>query len=126
MLSDKRILVVENEPLIALELATTIAEANGIVSALARSRREALPIAQSMDIDVAILDVNLSDGKCFPIASLLAERKIPFLFCTGDNIDTQQFAEWPGVPVIMKPYKEEMLMRGILQLLGKDVPACMA
>lgn len=124
MLRDTRILVVENEPLIALELAITIAEANGVVTAMARSCQEALPIAQSEDIDVAILDVNLADGNCFPVAALLAERKIPFLFCTGDNIDTHQFAAWPDVPVIAKPYGEEMMIRGLLQLLGKDLPAC--
>lgn len=122
MLRDTRILVVENEPLIALELATIIAEANGVVTALAHSCREALPIARSVDIDVAVLDVNLSDGKCFPVAAVLAERNIPFLFCSGDNIDTHQFADWPGVPVINKPYKKEMLMRGIFQLLGKVSP----
>ena len=71
-----------------------------------------------------ILDVNLDDGNCFPVAALLAERKIPFLFCTGDNIDTHQFAAWPDVPVIAKPYGEEMMIRGLLQLLGKDLPAC--
>ena len=117
MLSHARILLVENEPLLALELAQTIAEANGTVAATARSREEALQLAITSEINCAVLDVKLSDGKSFAVARLLAERGIPFLFCTGDIADQQQFSDWPGVPVIGKPYKTETMIIEISSLL---------
>lgn len=120
MLSHARILLVENEPLLALELAQTILEANGTIAATARSREEALKLAISSEINVAVLDVKLPDGKSFAVAKLLEERGIPFLFCTGDIADQQQFKDWPGVPVIGKPYKTETMIDGIISLLQQS------
>src|SRR5688572_1513504 len=119
MLSHARILLVENEPLLALEFAQTVIEANGTITATARSREEALQLAISSEINVAVLDVKLPDGKSFAVAEILAERGIPFLFCTGDVADRQQFKDWPGVPVIGKPYKAETIVHEINSLLER-------
>ena len=65
MLSHARISLAENEPLLALELAQTILEAHGTIAAIARSREEAMKLAASSEINVAVLDVKLPDGKSF-------------------------------------------------------------
>lgn len=122
MLSHARILLVENEPVLALELAQTIVEANGTIAATARSREEALELAISSEINVAVLDVKLPDGKSFAVAKLLEERGIPFLFCTGDIADSQQFSDWPDVPVIAKPYKTENMISELISLLKRRDP----
>jgi len=117
MLGGARILVVENEPVIAMEMAQTIEEAGGIVAASVRSRHEALTLAGHSDIDAALLDVRLDDGTAFDIASRLAARGIPFLFCTADSEDLAHFSDWPEVPVIIKPHRPEVIIDALSQLL---------
>jgi DNA-binding response OmpR family regulator len=123
MLRNARILIVENEPLLALELTQTIIEAKGTIAATARSREEAARLAITSEVNVAVLDVKLPDGKSFSVAKILAERGIPFLFCTGDVADQQQFKDWPGVPVIGKPYKTEAMIQEISSLLSRHSPS---
>ena len=77
MLNGARILVVEDEPLIAMELAQTIEEAGGTVVASARTHLEALRFAETAECDAALLDVRLRDGTAFDAAAILAARGIP-------------------------------------------------
>lgn len=117
MLNQAKIFVVEDEPLIAMELAQMIIEAGGVVAASAKSQQEAIELARSADIQAALLDVRLPGGKSFDVAVLLAGRGIPFLFCTADVDDPGQFLDWPGVPVIAKPYKPDVLIEQLGKLL---------
>ena len=76
---------------------------------------DALKLAAEADIDAAVLDVNLNEQQSFPVADLLRERGVPFLFATG-------YAEggvgWSGVaPVIAKPYTRHQLQRELEALL---------
>jgi CheY-like chemotaxis protein len=117
MLGGARILVVENEPLIAMEMVQTIEEAGGIVAAAVRSQHEALTLAEHADVHAALLDVRLPDGTAFGVASRLAARGIPFLFCTADSEDRAQFSDWPEVPVIIKPHGPEVIINALSRLL---------
>ena len=123
MLSRARIFVAENEPLIALELSQTLEEANGLVVATARTLVEALEFAATGEFDVAILDVRLSDGNSFGVASVLTARAIPFLFCTGDASDLLGTGEWANVPVVPKPYKPDMIVTEVARLLNRRIAA---
>lgn len=93
ILGGSRILVVEDEALIAMELAQMIEEAGGIVAASVRSRHEALNLAEHAEFHAAVLDVRLPDGTAFDVASRLAAKGIPFLFCTADSEYRTQFSE---------------------------------
>ncbi len=117
MLGGARILVVENEPLIAMEMVQTIEEAGGIVAASVRSQHEALTLAEYADVHAALLDVRLSDGTAFDVASRLAARGIPFLFCTADSEDRARFSDWPEVPVVIRPHRPEVIINALSQLL---------
>ena len=64
-----------------------------------------------------MLDVRLPDGTAFDVASRLAAKGIPFLFCTADSEDRTQFSEWPNVPVIAKPHRPEAIINALCQLL---------
>jgi DNA-binding response OmpR family regulator len=123
MLTGARIFVVENEPLIALELSQTLADADGVVVGMSRTLVEALDFAATGEFDVAILDVRLSDGKSFGVASVLSARAIPFLFCTGDTTDLDQSGEWSGVPVVAKPYTPEIIVKEVAALLRRKLAA---
>jgi len=120
-LNGARILVAEDEPLIVMELAQMISEAGGIVAGSARTPQEALAFAQHEDFDVALLDVRLRDGTIFEAAAKLTARGIPFLFCTADNEDRGQFAQWPDAPVISKPHQTGVLVNTLSRLLQSRI-----
>lgn len=117
ILGGARILVVEDEALIAMELAQSIEEAGGIVAASVRSRHEALTLVEYADFHAAVLDVRLPDGTAFDVASRLAARGIPFLFCTADSQDRARFSDWPEVPVVTKPHRPEVIVNALSRLL---------
>ena len=117
MLDDLRILLLEDEPLIAMELAEIISAAGGTVAASIRTAQEALGFFDEANIDVAILDVHLRTGTSFEVAEALAELKIPFVFCTGGGQDQRHIAKWPDVPVIVKPYRAGVVVETLSKLI---------
>ncbi|MDO9460990.1 MAG: response regulator [Alphaproteobacteria bacterium] len=118
MLDGVKVLVVEDEPLIAMELALTIEEAGGVVAGSVRSLTEAIEAARTTDFDVALLDVRMRDGTTFSVAKILSVRKIPFLFCTGDSEQRDEFRDWPDVPLVSKPHKPENVIAVLSKLLA--------
>lgn len=82
-LAGKHVLLVEDELLIALLVEDMLAEAGCIVVGPFARLPEALAAAAVEPVDVALLDVNIAGKKVFPVAHLLEERGIPFLFATG-------------------------------------------
>lgn len=79
----KRVLLVEDELLIALLVEDMLAEAGCIVIGPFARMPQALAAAAVEPVDVALLDVNIAGEKVFPVAHVLEERGIPFLFATG-------------------------------------------
>jgi CheY-like chemotaxis protein len=104
-LAGKRILVVEDEPIVAIALQDILADFGCHVVGPAFRLASALELAASEAIDAAILDVNMGDGFSFGVAELLRARAIPFVFATGygrAGLD-------PGfddAAVLQKPYRE--------------------
>jgi CheY-like chemotaxis protein len=99
----QRILVVEDEILVAGELADDIEELGGIVLGPAYSVKDALAICAGSDLDAAILDINLNGNKVFPVSDLLLRRGIPFVFHTGTVKGPSALKLYDGVPVVSKP-----------------------
>jgi CheY-like chemotaxis protein len=100
-----RILLVEDESLIAMLIEDTLSELNCTMVAVAATLGDALDKASSMDFDIAILDVNLNGSPSYPIAALLVRRRIPFIFSTGYGVSgvPEAFRE---LPVLTKPFNE--------------------
>ncbi|MFT2215669.1 response regulator [Rhizobium giardinii] len=82
-----RILIVEDEYLVALHLEDLLREMGHRVLYSASRIDEALQLARTSEIDFAVLDVNLAGVQSFPIADVLRERGIPFVFATGYGPD---------------------------------------
>jgi DNA-binding response OmpR family regulator len=102
--SDARsILIVEDEPLIAMMLEDFLLSLGHEVRATCESVSEALKAVQAGDFDLAILDVNLKGESVWPVAAMLRERAIPFILASGGHVDPPP-AEFAGVPMIDKPY----------------------
>ncbi len=110
----KRIFVVEDEVLIAFEMADALEDLGFEVVGPSTHLASALDMAQEMDIDVACLDVNLGKGKTSePIAKLLAERGIPYVFITAYDADQIPFVDSTD-KVLQKPVSIENLRKVLL------------
>ncbi len=83
LLTGKRVLVVEDEYLIALEVENALLDAGCIVVGPFASVQAALAAAKVENVDVALLDVNVAGEMVFPVAYVLEAKGIPFLFVTG-------------------------------------------
>jgi DNA-binding response OmpR family regulator len=77
------ILLVEDELMIAEDLAEALSDAGYEVVGPVGHVAQAVTTARSTDVDAAILDVNLHGEQVFPVADTLRERNIPFVFVTG-------------------------------------------
>ena len=82
-LNGRRVLVVEDEALIAMQIEAELEDAGFRVVGPAPSARQALRLILREAIDVAILDYRLGDDNSDQIAAALVERKIPFMLMTG-------------------------------------------
>lgn len=78
-----RILVVEDEFLLAMDIESAIREAGGEVVGPVVSLEEAVATAEREDLNAAVLDLNLRGEMSYPVAEVLDSRRIPFLFATG-------------------------------------------
>jgi PAS domain S-box-containing protein len=108
----QRILLVEDEVLVAMMIQDCLIEWGHSVIGPASKASEALRLAENTDYDAAILDINLGDGTAYAIANVLSRRRIPFIFITGyesDSIDER----FSAVPVLQKPIETQAL-RNIL------------
>ncbi len=98
-----RVLVVEDEPIIALNMQTILLDLGYRPVGPANTINEAMAVIEQRRFDAAILDVSLPDGESFGLANLLIERKIPFFFVTGRYLDALH-GPLAEVPVISKPF----------------------
>jgi PAS domain S-box-containing protein len=115
-LAAKRVLVVEDEPLIALEIAQILKDVGVVVIGPAASIEGAfLAIAehQAEGIDAGLLDMNLSGRPVCPVADALTSAQIPYAFLTGYGRDELSDIR-PGTPIIRKPFGPGQ----ILEILG--------
>lgn len=99
-----RILIVEDEMLVAMNIEDMLLDLGHEVSGMAGRLDTALALASEGSFDAAMLDVNLAGQQSFPVADLLAERNIPFLFATGYGLQGIE-ERHRGRPVLQKPFR---------------------
>ncbi|MCM2458962.1 response regulator [Pseudomonas sp. CG7] len=109
-LAGNRVLVVEDEGAIALLIEEMLEEFECEVVASVARLAKACEIARSVQVDLAILDVNLAGERVFPVAEILRGRHIPFLFSTGYGASGLP-AEYAGCPVLHKPFSQNELQQ---------------
>lgn len=121
-LSGLRALVVEDEGVIALLIEDMLLDLGCEVVASAAHLDKACTLARSSDFDFALLDLNLDGRSAVPVAHILRERRIPFLFSTGYG--TSGIAdEFPSQLVLAKPFKISELRDKISLTLASHRPA---
>ncbi len=107
--AELRVLVVEDEYLVAMLLEDMLTELGHRVIGIAGDVATALEMAQREEMEVAILDVNLGGAETYPIADVLLARGIPFLFATGYGR--------AGLP---PPYRDAPVLQKPFQLAGLE------
>jgi DNA-binding response OmpR family regulator len=116
-LKGARILVVEDEALIAFELQATLTDAGAQVIGPSLTLAEAFAVASRESLSAAILDVRLGRDTVGPVARQLAARDIPFLFYTGQVETGPIRAQWPHCKIILKPAPVRTLVGAVAALL---------
>lgn len=115
----KRVLIVEDEALLAFELQLAFEDEGAQVIGPALSLMKALEaVAHTPDIDLAVLDVDLAGEDVYPIAEMLLQRGVAFLFHTGHGSRSQLSRLYPGTITLMKPALPETLIDRLLGLEG--------
>ena len=100
----RSILIVEDEPLIAMMLEDFLETLGHRIVASCESLEDALGHAEAGGFEVAILDVSLKDGKqVWPVADRLAAAGTPFVLATGGHVEPPPAAH-AAAPVLAKPY----------------------
>jgi len=101
VLVGRSILIVEDEPLVALDVRAALNAAGASVVSAANCS-EALRMAESPGLSAAIVDIDLGRGEdCSEVCERLSERRIPFLFFTGE-VRPDILLKWPDAPVLTK------------------------
>lgn len=116
-LEGRRVLIVEDDPLIALDLKTILEDVKVVVLGPSSRVADAIALAEKTAFDAAILDVRLEVGTTLPFAEWLAERGVPFLFQTSDP--SVIGASHPAAPVLRKPFRPDQLIQALTVLLAK-------
>jgi CheY-like chemotaxis protein len=103
MAGARSILIVEDEPLIAMMLEDFLDSLGHKVRGTCDNVQCALDEVEKGGFDLAILDVNLKGENVWPVATKLREKKVPFVIATGGHVDPPP-PEFNDAPVIEKPY----------------------
>jgi two-component SAPR family response regulator len=108
--SRKRILVVEDEPLIAMDLERVVANSDCDVMGPACTVGEAMQTLDDNGIDGAIIDVHVSGEMVYPLADALDRRHVPYIILSGH--DRRVLPDrYNSHPFMAKPYDEKKLQR---------------
>ncbi|HEX8640197.1 MAG TPA: response regulator [Allosphingosinicella sp.] len=114
----RSILIVEDEPLIAMMLEDFLETLGHDVVGTCESVEEAMVRVDAGGFDVAIIDVQLKDGKkVWPVADRLAEEGTPFVLATGGHVDPPP-EQHAGAPILSKPYTIEAIEPALAQACG--------
>ena len=117
MLNHALILVAEDEPFIALDVALAVEDAGGKVAGPAASVREALALIETLPLVGAILDVNLADGDISPVAERLITAGVPIILQTGIGLPPKLAARFPSLQVNTKPCAAAALVEQLEALI---------
>ena len=115
--SRRRVLVVEDDSLVAMLIEDIVADLGHEVVGSATRLEEALALARTASFDAAILDVNLAGQRSFAVADVLKARGIPFVFATGYDAEGLEEGYRDAV-TLRKPFQAEDVKAALAKLMG--------
>ncbi len=117
-MSGRSILVVEDEPLIAMMLEDFLETLGHTIHCSCDNVADAVQEADKGGFDMAILDVNLGGDTAWPVARKLREKQIPFVIATGGHVEPPP-PEFRDVPTIEKPYTVDRVTPALDKALAR-------
>jgi DNA-binding response OmpR family regulator len=120
-LEGARVLVVEDEYLVAALIQDMLEAAGCVVTGPIPRLPEALDAADRDSYDAAVLDINLGGARIDPVAAVLSRRNVPFLFVTGYGANGLP-REYAGRPRLCKPFRMADLIGTLSSLVKSPVP----
>ena len=119
-LSGRRVLLVEDEALVAMLLETILEDMGCVPVGPAATVEDGLAMAADpVPLDAALLDVNVAGQLVFPIAEALKARGVPFVFSTGYGAGGLP-EEWRGHPTVQKPFTEATIRNALMTAMGVE------
>jgi DNA-binding NtrC family response regulator len=120
MLAGSRVLVVEDEPLLAETISDLLMEAEGVPVGPAASIREARQlIKDSRSLDAALLDVNLGDGVVTPVLEALSARGVPTVVYSGGAVPEDVRQRHPDLIALSKPVLPARLIGELRRVMAR-------
>ena len=116
-LDGARVLVVEDDFIIGLELTAILTDAGAKVIGPVQSVQAALASAEDETLSAAILDIRIGQDSIEPVARRLAAHEIPFLFYTGQSVKDPVPAIWPSSRILAKPALPQSVLKAVAALL---------
>jgi len=117
-LAGARVLVVEDELLIAAMIAELLEEIGCVVLGPVARLKDAIKAASEDAIDGAVLDVNLAGETVYAVADALAGRGVPFLFLSGYGSEALP-PQHGGRPTLRKPVRPDELLDALGGVIGR-------
>jgi len=117
ILQGERFLVVDDEPLIAMDVKATL-EREGASVVVARTIREALRYADYPALSAGVLDFRVGDGDAEPVCEALNRHAVPFIFFTGLSGPLSE--HWLTTPLVSKPARPEKIVGALKFVLSPD------
>lgn len=117
-LQGRRVLVIEDESLVAMLLETILDDMGCTVVGPASNIDDGLrAVTGEAALDAALLDVNVAGREVFPVAEALKARGVPFVFSTGYG-EAGLPEHWRGHPTIQKPFTESAIRDALMKALN--------
>ena len=120
LFSRRLVLLVEDEPLIAIDVEHHLRRSGARVIAAA-NLDAAWPIANHPQLSAAVIDLRLGEESAIPLCRLLADRNVPFVVHTGYAADAVE-DEWPAIRIIRKPADPVDVVHALIGALGSLGP----
>ncbi|WGF90942.1 response regulator [Marinivivus vitaminiproducens] len=121
-LEGMRILVVEDDPVIAIDMEEILVRAGAEVIGPVSYLPKAFEVATHQVLSAAMLDVRLGDQSVEPAAQLLAARGIPIVFYTGQPLPFPLQRDWPRSTTLYKPATTDAIINALTRLTTTATP----
>ena len=107
-----RVLVVEDEGMVSMMMEVYLEDLGCDVVGSAARLNDAMEKARTLQLDAAVLDVNLAGHLSYPVAEVLVARGVAVIFSTGYGASSLP-ADWRDFPVLFKPFKADQLAQAL-------------
>ena|SRR5271165_6362674 len=118
-LNGVRVLVVEDDPLLLMDLEEILERAGAVVVGMCQSLPEVMRRSDGLDFSVAVLDFRLGTDTVSPFARRLVDQGVPFVLYTGQSRHEPSLAEWRHCSIVEKPAPARTLISALQEALAQ-------